>query len=496
MPGRVLFLGADALDHHLVLRWAQDGMLPAFRRLLSSAAWGVTENPPGLYVGAVWPSFWTCVGPARHARYCYEQLRPGTYDFARIRPADTQAPPFWDALDCAGKRVAIIDVPKTYPSELSNGMHVVDWGTHDPDYDGPVTWPSSLASELVASYGRDGVGNCNAHGKAGEYATLRDQLLARIGRKKQMILDTLARADWDALLAVFSESHCAGHQCWHLHDPTHVKHDPELAAQIGNPLRDVYVAIDAAMGEIIERAGDADVIVLGSHGMRSHYDATFMLDDMLRRIENPRRAAPAAGASGSLAKSLWKHTPRGVRALLRPFKEPAKARLDPGSLASRRWFAVPNNDVHGAIRLNLAGREPAGRVSRAEFDAVCRSLEQDLLAFVNMDTGEPVVRRVWRIDQMYSGPNLHHLPDLIVEWNRDHPIARAHSEKTGEIHGVYRKPRTGDHSEHGIFFMRGDGIPAGRVDRPVSIMDFGPTIGARLGVSLEDIDGRPITGAA
>jgi hypothetical protein len=44
--------------------------------------------------------------------------------------------------------------------------------------------------------------------------------------------------------------------------------------------------------------------------------------------------------------------------------------------------------------------------------------------------------------------------------------------------------------------MRGEGVTPGRVERPVSIMDFGPTIAARLGVSLADIDGRPIAGAA
>ena len=80
---------------------------------------------------------------------------------------------------------------------------------------------------------------------------------------------------------------------------------------------------------------------------------------------------------------------------------------------------------------------------------MCKSLERDLLAFTNVETGAPVVRRVWRVDQVYSGPRMDHLPDLIVEWNRDAPIARVHSEKTGEISGTYTKCRTGDHSAHG-----------------------------------------------
>ena len=49
------------------------------------------------------------------------------------------------------RRLAIIDVPKTHVSEGLNGVHIVDWGAHDPDYEGPVTWPASLAADLVAA---------------------------------------------------------------------------------------------------------------------------------------------------------------------------------------------------------------------------------------------------------------------------------------------------------------------------------------------------------
>ena len=52
---------------------------------------------------------------------------------------------------------------------------------------------------------------------------------------------------------------------------------------MGDPVRDVYVTIDRAIGDLIESAGDgATVLVLASHGMGPHYDATFLLDRMDR----------------------------------------------------------------------------------------------------------------------------------------------------------------------------------------------------------------------
>jgi predicted AlkP superfamily phosphohydrolase/phosphomutase len=499
MPTRLLILAADALDKDLVLRWSDDGTLPTFRRLLAQAAWGITESPPGLFVGAVWPSFWTATSPARHARYCYEQLTPGSYEKVRIHPTDTQAPAFWDALSHAGKRIAVIDVPKSFISSDLNGIQVVDWGTHDPDFEGPLTRPEPLANEIVARYGRDTVGNCNRFGKSGEYAELRELLIDRIQRKTRMIEDVMDRESWDCVVAAFSESHCVGHQCWHVHDTAHIRHDAAVAARIGNPIRDVYVEIDRAIGRLIEHVGPStDVIVLGSHGMRSHYDATFLLDDMLRRIERPRAAAspasiPARVTTGSFAQRVWRRMPAGMRRALTPLKEAAKTSAGEGSTASRRFFTVPNNDAYGAIRVNVAGREPNGRVQPAEMDAVCAQLERDLLAFVNVATSEPLVRRILRTQDLYRGPAMSHLPDLMVEWNRDAPVSRVFSEKTGEIVGEYKKTRTGDHSSQGIFFALGPGVVAGPVSREISIMDFGPTAAARLGVKLGDVDGRSFT---
>jgi predicted AlkP superfamily phosphohydrolase/phosphomutase len=192
--------------------------------------------------------------------------------------------------------------------------------------------------------------------------------------------------------------------------------------------------------------------------------------------------------------------PPGVRWLLSPLKGPVKARLRArearlggDDVASRRYFAVPNNDVCGGVRINLAGREPSGTVRPgADFDTVCAALERDLHTFVNVDTGAPVIRRVLRTRELYHGPFIDHLPDLMLEWNHDAPIARVSSPRTGEIAGRYTKCRTGDHSPEGIFFVAGPGVAPGRLGRDVSVMDFGPTMAQRLGVPLDDVDGRSI----
>jgi predicted AlkP superfamily phosphohydrolase/phosphomutase len=494
---KVLFIGIDAADKDLILQWSRAGDLPHLNKLLETAAWGVTHSPTGLYVGAIWPSFYTAVSPARHARYCYEQLQPGSYDIKRFSTREVKHAPFWEALDRAGKRVAVIDVPKTYPSELSGGVHIVDWGSHDPDPAGFCAWPEALGADIERRFGVETMHNCNAFRTTGEeFRDFRDHLVRRVRKKTELSAWCLEQGNWDCLLTVFSESHCVGHQCWHLHDAEHPKHDPQFVAVAGDPLKAVYQAIDEGIGELLQKAGDdTHVMVFASHGMGPHYDATFMLDDILRRLEGE----PAYRKRASLvpvATALWKLLPQKFRNMASPLRK--KARMSLGvdkdhRLDTRRSFKTPNNDAYGAIRVNLAGREPRGLVSPGkEYDEFCETLAGDLMDFINVTTGEPLVKAVLRSADLYEGENMHYLPDLLVEWNRSAPVSEVFSPKTGRIAGEYKKCRTGDHTSEGLVFLSGPSIAPGQLRTPVSVMDLAPTIASFTGVELDGVDGRPI----
>lgn len=495
---RVLFVGIDAADKDLIFDWAREGRLPHLRALLERAAWSPTQNPVGLYVGAVWPSFYTATSPARHARYCYSQIRPGSYDVERFRPTDVQREPFWNALGRAGRRTAIVDVPKTFPSAGLNGIQLVDWGTHDPDQ--PFSSePPALAAEIEARHGQL-MFKCDHAARSAEgLADLRDRLVARAGKRTELALDLLGREAWDLFAVVFSESHCAGHQLWHVRDATHPRHDPAIARALGgDPIRDVYQAIDAGLGRILAQAGDqTPVFVLASHGMGPHYDATFLLPEILRRIRERSFSSARLGAGTAMGR-LWERTPIPVRRLLAPLHRRVRQRLGQafptaGVEGSATFWDVPNNDVYGGIRINVAGREPRGTVQRgAELDRLCAQLADALHALVNLETGRPLVRRVIRTAEIYAGEHLDALPDLMVEWDRTAPIRRIHSPSLGTIEGEFPGRRTGDHRSEGLLLAAGPGIRPGRIDAEVSVMDVAPTLAACCGVALPDVDGVPI----
>jgi predicted AlkP superfamily phosphohydrolase/phosphomutase len=398
--------------------------------------------------------------------------------------------------------VAVLDVPKTFPSEGVDVLQLCDWGTHDPEGE-TLSTPPELAAEAKARFGADPVGPCDRRDRdAGAFAELRDGLVRRAALRAQLARHYLARGGWDLFLTVFSETHCVGHQCWHIHDPTNALHDPALRRALGDPVADVYAAVDRGLGVLLDEVGaDTTVLVLASHGMGPHYDGTFLLPEILRRLQDPP-SSPLRRRAGELLAGAWRGLPLALRARLAGLRDRARGPLAAAlpsteMLGARRCFPVLNNDVYGAIRLNLIGREPNGRLRPGEeADAFCQQLGRGLRALVRADDGTRVVKSVLRTADLYSGECLDGLPDLLVEWDRSAPISAVESPSTGRIEGRFTGTRTGDHREAGLWIAAGPAVAPGRQAEPISVMDFAPTIGALLGVPLPDLDGRPIPALA
>jgi predicted AlkP superfamily phosphohydrolase/phosphomutase len=161
--------------------------------------------------------------------------------------------------------------------------------------------------------------------------------------------------------------------------------------------------------------------------------------------------------------------------------------------ATKRFFRAPNSSASGAIRINLRGREPRGRVSPGrDYDDVCARLSRELLALVNLETGRPAVREVVPTADLFDGPALARMPDLFVEWDRDQPIRSLASPTIGRLDGYSPSPRPGDHIRDGFLIARGPSITPGRLDAPIESTDVAPTLCALLGVELAGT-GTPIS---
>ena len=500
---RLFVIGLDAADRDIIEAWAASGLLPAFKALSQSALWGDVENPRGLEAGSCWPTFYSGFLPSETGQYDgARRFDPERYEHGFYRPDVSSRDSFWTILSRADKLCGVIDAPYSYPVDEINGIKVADRGAHVPaggtDYMEFRTHPKELAEEIVQLFGPD-----PANGHSSDFFNVdtvkgvqnfRDIYVQRIENKTDLALHYWRQRPWDAFLSVFTEAHCAGHRCWHIHDPSHPDHDPEIAAAAGDPVKDIYVALDRAVGRLVDAVRDeARVLVFLSHGMGPGYSGTRMLDRILVRLDS----VPIVTQSDPVTKLLragWRSMPDAIRRPLKDLRNRVSHDGFQPNRRGRRFFEVLANDRTGGIRINLAGREAHGIVQPGEeYEAVCRQLVADLGDVVNAETGEPLAEEIFQVRDHYSGAALDKLPDLLMTWNRSNPINAARSDKIGTVDKTgLHLTRSGDHRPVGRFFALAPEWPPQRLNQMVKVQDFAVTITELFSVNMGETDGRPI----
>lgn len=507
MPARVALIGFPGMEPDLLDLYMEDGTAPTFAALAKRGRTLDLENRLDHLPDVVWPEIFTGRNGADLGWYRLPaQLFSGETAPRAVDPADFDLTAFWDHAGRAGRRVAVVDVPYSGPSPDANGIVVRGWGTHDKPF-GTASDPDPAAIErLLAKHGPHPVGHihaehtrCDDHdGSVESLRRLRDLLLAGTDVKTGLYQDVLTE-DWDVFAGAFEEAHCAGHQFWHLHDPSSPWHDPATPEDLQTAIRDLHARLDDALARMLESLGsETTVLVALSHGMHTAGGGWQLIPDFLVRT--------GYGSGSTTAGRMRSRLPAPVKSLARTLlRGQARAKLQqaagslPEPLASSDTRAVAlMNSPCGAIRLNVRGRDPFGALDPgAEYDEACEELTEELYALLDARTGKPAVRQVVAARERY-GESIHpNIPDLLVDFDTDSgPIETVHSPRAGTISVPVRTPalpRTGDHTTHSRLIVAGPGIDHAPLAADGNVVDIAPTILALLDVEAPaSYDGRPL----
>lgn len=500
MPQHVIIIGLDALDFGLASKWASEGHMPNFKKLMERSRWGQISNPLGLEAGACWPSFSMGVGPEVHGQYIAPYIFDTTSYELRVRhDSEWIMDPFWVSASKAGKRVALNDIPYVKIAPNFEGVQVADWFTHVRTYpEGLTTKPDSLASEIIAKYGNNPFTDprrCPTNhlelSTSAQIKEFRDDLTKRVEAKTAFTVDLMKRQPWDLMFTVYHDSHDMGHMCWHLHDPEHERHDAKIAAEVGDPIFDIYVALDAALGNLSEAAGpDATFLLYLSNGIGTERTGSYFFDSILRKLDDAYYGQPTPTQVDQARKTYRKLIPAPVRQKLNQMKAVKNVynKNQKTAYQRRRFFETIPNHATGGVRINLKGRERFGEIeSGAEYDALCARLCKDLAEIINADTGEPIANSVTLTDDMYGGPKRDELPDILVDWNLSAPLDNVSSPLFGTLANDTESVRTGDHvNRDGFYFAAGPDLTPGHTNEAVDVEDFAPTVLTLLGIDIPE----------
>src|SRR5207248_272157 len=121
-----------------------------------------------------------------------------------------------------------------------------------------------------------------------------------------------------------------------------------------------------------------------------------------------------------------------------------------------------------------------------------RLIAQRLEQCVDPTTGARVVERVIRKEDVYQGPYLADMPDLLLVLAPGYELVESFDPDHLFIDSLEWK-RTGTHRPEGIFLIAGPGIAVGRRLEGARLLDVCPTVLHLLGVPLpDDMDGVPL----
>ena len=499
-PPRLLIIGLDGADMHLIRTAMASGGMPELSDIESRGFLSLLRSDPTLVTPSAWTNFSTGVNPGKHGVYYFVERDPGSYRRHVVTARDRRATPLWQILNRYGLRVGVMNLPLCYPADPMEGFMMA--GFDSPGAGAPAfSWPRDLAAEVLrrvpayrVSAGFFGLARSGRQTDA--IGLLQEVEAARL-EAVQVALDL---HPVDVLIYYTNSLDALNHYLW--------------GSDFFAPRPEVLESYRVADGIIRDvqklAAADADVIVMSDHGNGPWEKGPAYLPEVLERTglmrragtrRSPRRVARsmARGAYGAINRRLSRETKEKLVSRFPGLRARAQSLV---GMPDMDWSATKAyvSGVRSAVFLNVEGREPAGIVPRSRYEQERERVSGILRSLRDTFSGEPVVDRLDYADQVYEGPYADLAPDVIVQWRRDIPITGLMSNLVPGGHlkeqlGPNKRFLTGGHRDTGILAAAGPGFAGRGPERTPSLVDVAPTILSLLSVPVpEDMDGSPVPG--
>jgi predicted AlkP superfamily phosphohydrolase/phosphomutase len=486
---RVLLLGLDGMTYSVLEPAFEAGHMPVFKRLLERGASGVLTSTVPPYTPPGWTSIFTGVNPGKHGIFGFTlgnvQSSKGLVSLDRVT-----APAIWNAANAQGVRTGLFNIPMTYPAPAVDGFAVS--GMLTPEGGGKTpesfTHPDALSAEIagvVPGYEIDIEVDYEQDWKS---TAIIERLSANLDKKRRALAHLMERhQDMGMLFGVLEAPDRLMHVHYKYIDPRQEHFGRPEAAPIRERAWAFFDEMDAMIGDMLAWAGnDGFVVTMSDHGFGPK-DKSVNVNLALREW-----GLLSIGGAGAVTKSA------GVRTLARKAKkvlpksvwQKAKGAAQSSIDWSRtKAFSAPIPQQ--GIYVNLQGREPHGIVPESEYESVRDEIVERFSSLIDPDDGKPVLGRIYRREEVLSGPQAVDAPDLF-------PVCREYSYELSDglysprVLDDYRALPRGFHHMDGIFGIAGPGIEP-RSGLKASLYDIMPTALYLAGLKVPEVDGRVLT---
>jgi predicted AlkP superfamily phosphohydrolase/phosphomutase len=269
------------------------------------------------------------------------------------------------------------------------------------------------------------------------------------------------RQEWDFFMFVEMGIDRIHHGLWKYFDEQHKKYEPDSPYK--NVLKEYYQYVDQQVGEVLTRIDQNTVVLIVSDHGAQRMEGGICLNEWLMQ-------------EGYLK---LRSVPREV------------TQLKNDNIDWSNTLAWGSGGYYGRLFLNVRGREPQGIIEPSDYEKFRDQLIVKLEALED-ENGVNINTRAFKPQDIY--PQVKNVaPDLIIyfgnlAWRSVGSVGfgdiRTFENDTG--------PDDANHSQHGIFVMRGSSQPPGHRSG-LHLMDVAPTILKLFHLPIpEDMEGKSI----
>jgi predicted AlkP superfamily phosphohydrolase/phosphomutase len=523
---RLLIVGIDSASFDLIGPWVRDGKLPNLARYLKKGVYGDLKSVLPSMTPPAWTSFVTGRNPGKHGIFDWTCRKPGSYELEFVNALSRKSESIWKIMSDAGKRVCTVAVPISYPPESINGSMIS--GIDTPGASGGLADPSTFYPPELYEEVRKAVGpyfispNLFAL-ENDQYEAMVEAATETVQRKMETALYLYQKEQWDCFMVVIGETDAISHRLWKYHDPKSPFWNGEKDSFRGeDPVLRIYRSLDEYLGKLCDvAADDTTTIMMSDHGHGGNTTKAVYLN---RWLQAQKLLAFKAGAESGACLAFLERTLsicfQWAKAAALKYFPPNinKKLLRKTKLVSRVESALRFSNIDWThtkayseetpyfptIWINLQGREPDGTVKPGtDYEQVRDDVVECLSRWLDPETGQHLVRRVHKREDLYKGPFVEQFPDLIIEWNLDNGYSYLfkNSQQKNGCKPVGRidekeksRSKSGDHRDYGILVVFGKHVGKSKLIQGAELIDLAPTILHLSGLPVpDDMDGRVLT---
>lgn len=475
--------------------------LPNLESICEAGMSGPLESQVPPWTASAWPSLYTGTNPGKHGVYgflCFDG-----YDWDIVDASHIRERTLWEYLTEHGHTSVVVNAPVTHPPREFDGALVPGYTAPE----NPECHPPGLLDEVESAIGPYQVyaeeeGNTTDDPEA--VAADLSNLVTLRGETFRYLTD---RFEPEFGFIQFQATDTICHQV------------PESDA-----VDEVFQSVDDEIGTILDVCDPDVVIVASDHGI-GPYERRVAINEVLRdaglltatsegdgmpnwsrvRDRSLRNGNEDSGlidrtlVSGARVASRLGLSTKHVGPLLQRFNLNERiVQYAPDSLlrASTEQVDFSNSKAYArsriecGIRINLAGREPAGIVPSDKYETI-RERVIEILSALETPEGKPVFETVARREAFFQGAATDHAVDVVT-------IPRDYENYvttwlTGSVFTPAGEPAW-DHRPYGFLAVAGDGIDADSTLAGAHLFDVAPTLLATMDIPVaERMDGRVLS---